>query len=85
MEWGIVKEGDVLIAKGTEEKAVMQKDGQVILTDNTKESIQQWLKQVYGWSSVETYAFAVDNKTGKTLSELRRDYLEEKVSDNSDI
>lgn len=76
MEWGIVKEGDVLIAKGTEEKAVMQKDGQVILTDNTKESIQQWLKQVYGWSSVETYAFAVDNKTGKTLSELRKEYLE---------
>lgn len=76
MEWGIVKEGDVLIAKGTEEKAVLQKDGQVILTDNTKESIQQWLKQVYGWSSVETYAFAVDNKTGKTLSELRKEYLE---------
>jgi hypothetical protein len=85
MEWGIVKEGDVLIAKGTDEKAVLQKDGQVMLPDNTKESIQQWLKHVYGWSSVETYAFAVDEKTGKTLSELRRDYLEEKVSDNSDI
>ncbi|MDD6548988.1 hypothetical protein [Blautia massiliensis (ex Durand et al. 2017)] len=82
LEWEIVKEGDVIIAKGTDQKAILQKDGQVMLADNTKESIQQWLKQVYRWSSVETYAFSVDAKTGKTLSQLRKEYLEKKQQVN---
>lgn len=83
LEWGIVKEGDVIIAKGTDQKAILQKDGQVMLADNTKESIQQWLKQVYRWSSVETYAFSVDAKTGKTLSQLRKEYLEKEATSES--
>lgn len=33
-------------------------------------------KRVFGWSSVETYAFSVDKKSGKTLSELRQEYME---------
>ena len=31
---------------------------------------------VFGWSSVETYAFSVDKKSGKTLKELRQEYME---------
>jgi hypothetical protein len=76
MEWGIVQAGDILVARGTQEKAVLQENGQVKLNDDTVLSLQQWLKQVFGWSSVETYAFAVDAKTGKTLSELRQEYME---------
>ena len=83
LEWGVVEAGDVLIAKGTTEEAVLQSDGRVKTPDGEKTSIQRWLKCVFGWSSVETYAFSVHKETGKTLSELRREYME-KPDDQND-
>lgn len=38
--------------------------------------MQQWLKAVYGWSSVETYTFAIDKTSGKSLSDIRAEYME---------
>ena len=76
MEWGIVKTGDILIAKGTNDEAVLQPDGQVVKSDGEKVSIQQWLKNVFGWSSVQTYAFCIDKKSGKTLMEMRDEYMQ---------
>lgn len=75
IEWQVVNAGDILIAKGTAEEAVLQKNGEVKLLDGTIKSIQQWLKSIYGWSSVQTYAFCIDKKTGKTLLNLREDYM----------
>ncbi len=76
LEWEIVNPGDVLVAKGTTEEAILQKNGQVKTTDGSLMSIQQWLKAVFGWSSVQTYAFCVDQKTGKTLMSLREEYMQ---------
>lgn len=76
MEWKIVIPGDILVAKGTSEEAVLQSNGQVKKSDGTIVSIQQWLKIVFGWSSVQTYAFCVDKKTGKTLMDLRTEYMQ---------
>jgi len=76
LEWGIVKPGDILIAKGTLEEAELQPNGWVKTIDGQNLSIQKWLKGVYGWSSVETYAFSMDKKAGKSLSELRQEYME---------
>ena len=76
MEWKIVVPGDILIAKGTSEEAVLQSNGQVKKSDGAEVSIQQWLKAVFGWSSVQTYAFCVDKKTGKTLMDLRTEYMQ---------
>lgn len=76
MEWKIVEPEDILVAKGTKEEAILQVNGQVKKKDGTKTSIQQWLKGVFGWSSVQTYAFCVDKKTGKTLMDLRTEYME---------
>lgn len=75
MEWGIVSTGDTIIAKGRKDEAVLQENGQV-KTEKGVMSMQQWLKKVFGWSSVETYAFSIDKKTGKTLSQLRQEYME---------
>lgn len=55
LEWGIVKEGDIIVAKGTTEEALLQKDGKMQLSDGRVVSMQQWLKDVFGWSSVQTY------------------------------
>lgn len=37
--------------------------------------MQQWLKNVFGWSSVQTYAFAELKGSGKTLHQLREEYM----------
>ncbi|WP_462411445.1 hypothetical protein [Neobacillus sp. Marseille-QA0830] len=76
LEWGVVKEGDLLRAKNHDDTAILMKNGNVKINDEEK-SIQQWLREVTGWSSVETYAFTIHEETGKTLSEIRKEYMEE--------
>ena len=85
IEWKVVEPGDIIIAKGKTDEAILQENGQV-KTEEGIMSIQQWLKIVFGWSSVETYAFSIDKKSGKTLSELRKEYMEkvDAISDTTE-
>lgn len=77
MEWGIVKAGDQIKAKNKDDTATLMNDGKV-KNNKTNEitTMQQWLKPLYGWPSIQTYVFAIDVKTGKSLSELRAEYME---------
>lgn len=78
MEWGIVKAGDQIKAKNKDDTATLMNDGKV-KNNKTNEitTMQQWLKPLYGWPSIQTYVFAIDVKTGKSLSELRAEYMDE--------
>lgn len=75
LEWGIVKAGDQLKAKNHDSTATLLSSGNVDV-DGEEKSLQQWLKEVTGWSSVQTYAMAIHVETNKELSELRREYME---------
>jgi len=77
MKYQVILSGALLKAKDRDSEAVLQDDGQVKIKDSGQiTSLQQWLKGVCGWSSVETYALTVDEASGKTLSELRAEYME---------
>lgn len=77
LSWGVVKPEAVLGAKGRVDEAILLENGQVkVKSTGEVQSMQQWLKSVYGWSSVETYAFAIDKNSGKSLAELRAEYME---------
>lgn len=77
LSWGVVKPEAVLGAKDRADEAILLENGQVkVKSTGEVQSMQQWLKSVYGWSSVETYAFAIDKKSGKSLAELRAEYME---------
>ena len=77
LSWDVVKPEAVLGAKGRADEAILLENGQVkVKSTGEVQSMQQWLKSVYGWSSVETYAFAIDKKSGKSLAELRAEYME---------
>ena len=80
LEWGVVSDGDIIVAKGRTDEATLTGDGKVI-TPNGPLSLQQWLKSILGWSSVQTYAFAVQKSSGKTLFELRQNYMENMASE----
>jgi hypothetical protein len=74
LKWEVVKSGDVLLAKGRTETAVLQKDGNVIV-EGKKKTIALWLKELYGWSSIQTYVFAIHQTSGKSLSDIRDEYM----------
>ncbi|QTN00762.1 hypothetical protein ERJ70_16635 [Sediminibacillus dalangtanensis] len=75
IDWGVVKPGDIIAAKGRDDEGVLQANGNVEV--NGKEiSMQQWLKNLFGWSSIQTYVFAVHKESGKSLSQIRKEYME---------
>ena len=84
LEWGVVKEGDIIVAKGREDEGRLLFNGNVMVNGEEK-SMQAWLKEVYGWSSVQTYVFAVHKETGKTLSQIREEYMAQKETENTEI
>lgn len=76
IEWGVVKKGDQLKAKNKDDIATLLSDGRVKINNTGEEtSMQQWLKSVYGWTTVATYDFAIHVETGKSLSVLRDEYM----------
>ncbi len=79
LEWGVVKEGDVITARGRKGEARLLANGDV-LVDGEEKSLQAWLKGIYGWSSVNTYDFALHKESGKTLQDIRREYMEQEES-----
>ncbi|WP_422485417.1 hypothetical protein [Gudongella sp. DL1XJH-153] len=75
LEWGVVKPGDIIQAKNKQDEATLLANGNVMV-DNEERSMQSWLKELYGWSSVQTYLFAIHKDSGKSLSEIRDEYIE---------
>ncbi len=76
LSWGIVKPGDIITSKFNDEEAELLDNGHVLTKDGEK-SLLKWLKELSGWPSVNTYKFAIHKKTGKTLSALRKEYLQD--------
>ena len=81
LEWGVVKEGDIILAKNKGEESTLLSNGHVMV-DGEEKSMQAWLKNLYGWSSVQTYVFAIHKETGKTLSDIREEYMEKQETEN---
>lgn len=75
LEWGVVKAGDVIVAKGRDDEGVLTANGNVEV-NGEEISMQKWLKELFGWSSIQTYVFAVHKETGKLLSQIREEYME---------
>ncbi|WP_077212423.1 hypothetical protein [Bacillus dakarensis] len=66
------------MAKDREDEGTLLSNGNV-LVDGKELSMQKWLKDLYGWSSIQTYVFAIHKESGKALSDIRREYLEKQA------
>lgn len=75
MDWGVVKPGDIITPKGRSGEGELLSNGNVKV-NGEELSMQMWLKEIFGWSSIRTYNFAVHRESGKTLSEIRVEYME---------
>lgn len=76
LEWGVVSAGDILIAKGYDSEAELLANGHISV-DGEEMSMLKWLKGLTGWQAVETYKFAIHKETGKSLSQIRKEYLDQ--------
>lgn len=76
ISWGVVIPGDIIQAKGFADESELLPNGHV-LVDGEEMSMQEWLKKLTGWKSVETYKFTIHKKSGKLLSKIRREYMKE--------
>ncbi len=74
LAWGVVSAGDIFVAKDYDDEAELPGNGHV-LYNGEELSMQNWLRGVTGWKSVETYKFAIHKKTGKSLSQIRKKRL----------
>lgn len=75
LEWGVVSAGDILTAKGYDSESELLANGHVSV-DGEEMSMLKWLKGLTGWQAVETYKFAIQKSSGKSLSEIRKEYME---------
>ena len=80
IEWGVVKAGDAIVAKDRDNEGTLLKNGNISV-EGKELSLQMWLKEVYGWSSVQTYNFAIHKESGKTLSRIREEYMTQKATE----
>ncbi|WHY88580.1 hypothetical protein QNH39_12370 [Neobacillus novalis] len=81
--WGVVKEGDVIAAKDRDNEGILLANGNIMVNDKEK-SMQSWLKEIYGWSSVQTYVFAIHKESGKSLSQIREEYMSQQAMEATD-
>ena len=75
LEWNVVKAGDIIQARGYESEGELLENGHIIV-DGEEMSLLKWLKGLTGWKAVETYKFAIHKESGKTLSAIRKEYMD---------
>ncbi|WP_028544382.1 hypothetical protein [Paenibacillus taiwanensis] len=78
--WGVVKAGDTIVAKGRNDEATLLSNGNVLVNGKEK-SLLAWLKEVFGWSNIATYDFSVLKESGRTLYQIREDYMNKQVAE----
>ena len=76
IKWGVLKEGDLITSDYGNEDVTLLSNGHIRTIDGEESTLQQWLRDQTGWTAVETYKYSIHKETGKTLSELRKGYME---------
>lgn len=75
LSWGVVTAGDILYAKGYEECEATLLDNGHVMYNESELSLQEWLKKLTNWKSVKTYRYIILKKNGRSLSSIRKEYM----------
>jgi hypothetical protein len=73
LRWGVVKAGDIITSKN--ESVELLANGKVKTIKGNETSLHEWLKSIYKWPAVQTYVYSIHKETGKSLSQLREEFM----------
>lgn len=78
IEWGIVHPGeDMVFILGKQEiSRALLYSGKEVVFKGKRMAISDWGKAVTGWESVNIYRAVILEREGRTLDEIRREYME---------
>lgn len=77
IEWGLViPMEDKLFVQGHPDHPALLLDGHRVAYGGEPMGINDWARLITGWSAINIYASVVVEREGRTLGELRREYLE---------
>lgn len=76
IEWGVVQIYDRLYVKGHEHEVAMLLNENEVVYDARIMRINDWAKEIAGWTAINIYEWVVVESLGKTLGELRQEYME---------
>jgi hypothetical protein len=78
VKWGlVVPMEDKLFVQDQPDKPALFLDGYRVAYEGKPMPINDWAKQITGWSSVNIYESVVVERENRTLDALRREYMEE--------
>ena len=76
LEWGVLQINERLYIEGHEDQAALLLNKNDVAFDGHIMRINDWAKLVTGWESVNVYRYTIVDRAGKTLGQLRHEYME---------
>ena len=76
-EWGIIKKGDHIRIKDSENSTATVEDFKYVKYQDKKMKFNEWGQAIKGWSSINIYAWTILEEKNKTLDELRQEKITE--------
>lgn len=76
-EWSIVHSGDILVIVNQEDSEAEVVNHKRVRYNEHEMSFNEWGSKVMGWSSICIYNWAMHKDGSKTLSELRKEKMDE--------
>lgn len=78
IEWTLVLPmKDKLFVRNHPEHPVLLLDDSNVVYQGETMSINDWAKKITGWKSVNVYEWVLVERTGLTLDQMRRNYMDE--------
>lgn len=77
MEWGLVRSGDWLVIRNQDDSEAEVIDDKRVKYKGQEMTYNEWGARVTGWSSICIYDWAKPRAGSKTLSELRKEKMDE--------
>lgn len=84
MEWGIVDPGDILVIVNQDDSEAEVIDHKRVKYKGKEMSFNEWGSRVTGWSSICIYDWAKHKEATETLSELRKQKMDESEGGEKD-
>lgn len=78
VKWGVVVPmEDKLFVQGHQDKPALLLDGYRVAFNGQPMGINDWAKLVTGWKAVNIYEWVIVERAGRTLNELRHEYMQQ--------